>query len=65
MRILRTFYIPAKNTERTLTITESVLPDSVIISCGEESVLLSKEAFHAMCDLRYKIEWVEEETDNV
>lgn len=58
MRILRTFYIPAKNTTMTLPVSESALPDTVVISIGAESIALSQDAFEALCELKYKLEWV-------
>lgn len=65
MRILRTFHIPAAgyfpdSINDRISITEMSDPNLVKVEIGANVVLLQKEAFEAMCNLRYEVKWTSE-----
>lgn len=67
MKIPRSFHVPATASTTSnimyLDVRESSAPDTICIKIDDMAAYLTKEEFEALCDLRYKVDWVKEELE--
>jgi len=54
--ILRTFHLNPES-QIPLDITEQTIPNSIAITIGTDTVILTKDQFEELCELRYKVAW--------